>query len=178
MQQNYAKVIGVVEMLTPVDLFEDALRMNAAALSRHDIEVVREFRPAPAVWMGRHKVLQILINVIRNAKYALDDGLQPNRRLVLRIEPDGETIRFVISDNGVGIPPENLTRIFSHGFTTRKDGHGFGLHSSALAAHEMGGRLTGHSDGPGRGATFILELPYTAREPSPAAASETPVVRT
>ena len=178
MQQNYAKVIGVVEMLAPADLFEDALRMNAAALSRHDIEVVREFHPAPAVWMDRHKVLQILINVIRNAKYALDDGLHPNRRLVLRIEPDGETIRFVISDNGVGIPPENLTRIFSHGFTTRKDGHGFGLHSSALAAHEMGGRLTGHSDGPGRGATFILELPYTAREPSPAAASETPVVRT
>jgi C4-dicarboxylate-specific signal transduction histidine kinase len=177
MQQNYAKVIGVMEMLAPADLFEDALRMNVAALSRHDIEVVREFRPAPAAWMERHKVIQILTNVIRNAKYALDDSPQSDRRLVLRIEPAGETIRFVISDNGVGIPAENLTRIFSHGFTTRKDGHGFGLHSSALAAHEMGGKLTVQSDGPGRGATFTLELPYAAKESPPAGGSATPMVR-
>jgi two-component system NtrC family sensor kinase len=62
----------------------------------------------------------------------------------------------------VGIAPENLTRIFSHGFTTRTDGHGFGLHSAALAAQQMGGRLTAQSDGPGRGATFTLELPVAA----------------
>ena len=64
-------------------------------------------------------------------------------------------------DNGIGIPPENLTRIFNHGFTTRKDGHGFGLHSGALAAKEMGGSLTVHSGGTGQGAAFTLELPST-----------------
>jgi PAS domain S-box-containing protein len=168
MQQNYAKVIGVVEALAPVDLFEDALRMNAAALTRHDVEVVREFPAAPAVLVERHKVLQILINVIRNAKYALDDGGRADKRLALRIEPADARVRFAISDNGVGIPAENLTRIFSHGFTTRKDGHGFGLHSSGLAAREMGGSLTAHSDGPGRGATFILELPCAPAERPPA----------
>ena len=60
----------------------------------------------------------------------------------------------------MGIAPEMLTRIFQYGFTTREEGHGFGLHSSALAAQEMGGSLTAHSEGPGRGATFILKLPY------------------
>jgi signal transduction histidine kinase len=64
-----------------------------------------------------------------------------------------------VADNGIGIPAENLTRIFNHGFTTRKNGHGFGLHSGALAAKEMGGALAVHSDGPGCGATFTLELP-------------------
>ncbi len=177
MQQNYAKVIGVVEMLAPAELVEDALRMNAAGLSRHDIEVVRDFKPAPVVRVERHKVLQILINVIRNAKYALDESQQARRRLVLRIEPTGQTVRFLIVDNGVGIPPENLTKIFSHGFTTRKDGHGFGLHSSALAAHEMGGTLTGQSEGPGHGATFILELPCPTKDSAPPHASGTAALR-
>jgi signal transduction histidine kinase len=68
-------------------------------------------------------------------------------------------IKISVHDNGVGISPENLARIFNHGFTTRKDGHGFGLHSGALAAKEMGGSLTVHSDGPGKGASFTLELP-------------------
>ena len=79
----------------------------------------------------------------------------------VRVAKGDGRIRISVMDNGVGISPENLTRIFSHGFTTRKGGHGFGLHSGALAAREMGGSLTAHSDGPGRGATFTLELPWT-----------------
>jgi signal transduction histidine kinase len=71
-------------------------------------------------------------------------------------------LKITVEDNGVGIPRENLVRIFSHGFTTRKDGHGFGLHGSAIAAKEMGGSLTAHSDGPGLGACFTLELPIPA----------------
>jgi PAS domain S-box-containing protein len=174
MQQSYAKVSGVVEMLPPVDLFEDALRMNSAALSRHDIEVIREFAPTAFVRVERHKVLQILINVIRNAKYALDASSAPNHRLVLRIEQAGDVVRFIVSDNGVGIPPENITRIFSHGFTTRKDGHGFGLHSAALAAREMGGTLIAQSDGTGQGATFTLGLPSAPKDPAPAVAATKP----
>ena len=79
------------------------------------------------------------------------------------------TVRFVVNDNGIGIPPENLSRIFSHGFTTRKEGHGFGMHSSALAAQELGGTLKAQSDGPGKGATFTLEIPLAPKEPGPAA---------
>jgi signal transduction histidine kinase len=73
-------------------------------------------------------------------------------------------VKISVIDNGIGIPRQNLTQIFAHGFTTRKDGHGFGLHSGALAAKELGGALLVHSDGPGQGAVFTLELPL---QPAP-----------
>ena len=160
MQQTYATMVGVLEPLDAAGLFEDALRMNAAALLRHDVSVVRDFQPVAPVLAERGKVLQILINLIRNAKYACDEGRADARILTARIEagPAG-AVRFVVADNGVGIPVENLTRIFGHGFTTRAHGHGFGLHSSALAAKELHGSITVHSDGPGTGAVFTLELP-------------------
>src|SRR6185295_828149 len=105
------------------------------------------------------KVLQVLVNLIRNAKYACDESGRPDKQIMLRVARADRRITISISDNGVGIPTENLVRIFNHGFTTRKEGHGFGLHSGALAAQEMGGSLCVQSDGSGRGATFILELP-------------------
>jgi signal transduction histidine kinase len=104
------------------------------------------------------------VNLLRNAKYACDDSERADKRLTVRVANGEGRIRISVIDNGVGITPENLTRIFNHGFTTRKDGHGFGLHSGALAAKEMGGLLTVHSDGPGQGATFTLELPCPKRE--------------
>lgn len=164
-QQNYAKMSGIVETLPVMPLVEDALRMNVGALARHKVRVVREYEEVPMISVEKHKVLQILINLIRNAKYALDEHSEPDKRLTLRIRRQGEAhVRIEVADNGIGIGPEDLTRVFSHGFTTRKDGHGFGLHSGALAAKEMGGSLTGHSLGRGQGATFILELPLS-REP-------------
>ncbi len=160
MQQSYSKVAGVVESLPVVELVEDALRMNAAALSRHEVQVIREYSEAPPVAVDKHKVIQILVNLIRNAKHALDDGGRPDKRLTLRVARNGSDLVHVsIVDNGVGIRPENLTRIFERGFTTRKDGHGFGLHSGATAAQEMGGTLTAQSAGVGEGATFTLTLP-------------------
>jgi PAS domain S-box-containing protein len=164
MQQNYAKVSGVCENLPAAGLVEDALRMNAAAFDRHHIEVVREFADnTPPMHVDRHKVLQILINLLRNAKYAMDAQIGHTKRLVVRVgmaSPD--RVKITIADNGIGIAPEHLTGIFNHGFTTKKDGHGFGLHSGANAAKEMGGTLIAHSDGPGKGAEFTLELPTTA----------------
>jgi signal transduction histidine kinase len=108
-------------------------------------------------------VLQILINLIRNAKYALDDVERIDKKIVISISaPNGRYIQIVVSDNGIGIAPENLTRIFAHGFTTREGGHGFGLHSGAIAARSMGGAITVASAGIGRGATFTLELPIAS----------------
>jgi PAS domain S-box-containing protein len=160
MQQAYATMVGVTEPLDPVQLLEDSLRMNAAGLVRHDVQVVREFSAAPPILAERGKVLQILVNFIRNAKHACDEGGQRPKTITFRIGADVPgRVRIAVEDNGVGIPPENLTRIFQHGFTTRATGHGFGLHSSALAAKEMKGSVTAHSAGPGRGATFVLDLP-------------------
>jgi C4-dicarboxylate-specific signal transduction histidine kinase len=109
--------------------------------------------------MERQKVLQILINLIRNAKYACDESGRPEKRLTLQVRSEAGCLRIAVQDNGVGIPAENLTRIFNHGFTTRAQGHGFGLHSSAIAAKELGGSLAAQSEGTGRGARFVLELP-------------------
>ena len=109
--------------------------------------------------------LQILVNLIRNAKYACDEGGHAEKIITLRIEATaGGKVRLAVQDNGIGIPAENLTRIFAHGFTTRKTGHGFGLHSSANAAKEMHGTLIGESEGTGKGATFTLELPAASND--------------
>jgi PAS domain S-box-containing protein len=163
MQQNYAKVSGAYENVSPVELVEDALRLNVAALERHRIELVREFAPdLPKVCVDRHKFLQVFINLLRNAKHAMEDEDEPDRRMIIRMSASPDRVKIVVRDNGIGIPRENLTKIFNHGFTTKKDGHGFGLHSGANAAKEMGGSLTGHSDGPGLGAEFTLELPTSA----------------
>jgi PAS domain S-box-containing protein len=164
LQQNYASFGGVKEMINVVDLVEDSLRINEGALSRHEVEVVREFGSVPTLNVEKHKILQILVNLLRNAKYACHDSGRADKSLTVRVANGEGRIRISVIDNGVGIPPENLTRIFNHGFTTRKDGHGFGLHSGALAAQEMGGSLTVHSDGPGQGAAFTLELPCPARD--------------
>jgi PAS domain S-box-containing protein len=159
MQQSYGKISGVKELVQVSDLVEDSLRMNTGALTRHEVEAVRDYANVPPVSVEKHKVLQILVNLIRNAKYACDESGRSDKQMILRVSNGSGHVRVSVIDNGVGIPRENLTRIFNHGFTTRKDGHGFGLHSAVLAAQDMGGRLSVHSDGPGTGAAFTLELP-------------------
>jgi len=160
MQQSYARVSSLQEDLAPAELVEEALRISEASLSRHGIGVQRDFRPVPLVRVIRHKVLQILVNLIRNAKHAMDDSGRTDKEMViaLRASPAGQ-VEIVVRDNGVGIPAENLAKIYTFGFTTRKDGHGFGLHSSINAANELGGTLRGESGGPGEGSVFTLELP-------------------
>ncbi|SPE62915.1 putative Histidine kinase [Verrucomicrobia bacterium] len=164
MQQHYAQVSGVQEAVQLAELVEDAVRMSTAAIGLHEIQIIREFVPAslPEITVEKHKVLQILINLIHNAKHACDNFGREDKRLTVRVTSNHEQVEISLADNEVGIPPENLARIFNHGFTTRRKGHGFGLHSGALAAQEMGGTLTAHSDGLGQGATFTLRLPLTA----------------
>jgi signal transduction histidine kinase len=110
--------------------------------------------------------MQILINLVRNAKYACDESGRTDKQITVRTTSDGQGVKIAVIDNGVGIPAENLTRIFNHGFTTRKTGHGFGLHSGALAARELGGSLSAQSDGPGMGAVFTLAIPSVAPQPT------------
>jgi signal transduction histidine kinase len=161
MQQSYAKLCGVTETVEVVDLVEDSLRLNAGAFARHGVTLQREFGEVPPINVDKHKVLQILVNLVRNAKYACDDSGRSDKLITLRIAPVAAGVSIAVQDNGIGIPRENMSRLFQHGFTTRASGHGFGLHSCALAALELGGTLRADSDGEGRGACFTLELPLS-----------------
>ena len=166
-QQAHAKTSGRRESVTAVELVEDALLMNAHLLARHHVEVVREYAPnLPTIQVQKHLVLQILVNLIRNAGQACAATGSPAKRLTLRLDisPADRRVKIAVQDSGVGIAPENLSRLFTHGFTTRKDGHGFGLNSAERMAREMGGSLAAHSAGVGQGACFILEFPGQAAE--------------
>jgi PAS domain S-box-containing protein len=160
LQQTYAGVAGIVETVSLAELVDDALRIHEQAYVRHVVRVVRDYTPVQSISVDKHKVLQIVVNLLHNAKYACDAGARSDKVVTVRIGPAGpDRVRIEVADNGVGIDPEYLTRIFALGYTTRKGGHGFGLHSGAIAAKEMGGVLTAHSAGPGQGASFVLELP-------------------
>ncbi|WP_375771345.1 ATP-binding protein [Archangium gephyra] len=167
-QQTHARTPRLNEPVSLEALVEDALRINAAGLLRHQVKEERRLTALPPVLTDRHKVLMILVNLVSNAKYAMDETPVEQRLLRVTLERVGtDRVRIDIRDQGLGIPPEMRTRIFQYGFTTRDGGHGFGLHSSALAAQELGGSLTAHSDGPGQGATFTLELPFHPAEQAP-----------
>jgi signal transduction histidine kinase len=168
LQQSYAGGGSLVEEVPVAELIEDAIRINTASLQRHGIDVIREFSYTGPLHVDKQKFLQILVNLVSNAKYAVLATENPEKWVRVAVgEAADDVLQIEVSDNGIGIPAENLTRIFSFGFTTRSDGHGFGLHSAANLAGELGGALTVHSKGPGAGAAFTLELPLTTRRATP-----------
>jgi len=164
-QQDYGRVSGVAEKVRVIDLVEDLLRIHKADLEEHGVQIQREYQPdLPEISVDKHKVLQILLNLTSNAKHSCMDSRREKKLVTVRVSNGADRIRVAVGDNGIGISAENIKKIFNHGFTTRKKGgHGFGLHSGALAARELGGALLAHSDGPDKGATFTLELPLKPR---------------
>jgi two-component system, LuxR family, sensor kinase FixL len=162
MQQSLARFGGLQEPVRLTELMEQALAINLAALEQHQIAVVREYADLPEMMTDRHQVLQILVNLINNATHVMQAYPGRQHCLTLRVDLAEDMpgwVRLQVHDTGVGIKPEYLTRIFAQGFTTRQEGHGLGLHSSALAAKMIGGALRASSPGEGQGATFTLDLP-------------------
>jgi signal transduction histidine kinase len=165
LQQSHSKTKGLIEPTSIEELVEDTLKINAEMITRNKVQVKREIANLSTILLDRHKVLQILTNLISNAIYALAQSNRDDKILKIQVkESKSGFIRIDVSDNGIGIPKENLTRIFEHGFTTKKTGHGFGLHSTALSANELNGSIKVHSDGPGKGAVFTVELPFKTQE--------------
>jgi signal transduction histidine kinase len=164
LQQTYAKSTLLEEECDLAEVVEEALRLQQSALQQADVQVTAELEPLPRLKVDRHRLLQILLNLLSNARQALESVPPGQRLLRLRLRRDGEWLHFQIEDNGHGIAPEVRGLLFSQGFTTRKDGHGTGLHSSALAAQLMGGQLTLESAGLGQGATATLTLPTSGPE--------------
>lgn len=166
-QQNYGRACSVREAVPLADLVEDALKINAMALERHHVTIEREFADVPPIVTERHRVLQILVNLLSNAKYATSPVTDRERRICLRIGETDGSATIEVADNGIGISADDMPKVFTHGFTTRPGGHGFGLHTSALAAKELGGSLRVASAGLGHGATFTLQVPLVTAPSNP-----------
>lgn len=166
MQQTHARAkVDISRDVAVKDVVEDALKVCGSSLRRHGIALHREFGEPSRMTTDRHKVIQILVNLLGNAKDALVDSARDNRSIVVRIGAEGDSyVTVSVIDTGCGIAREDIDKVFSYGFTTKTEGHGFGLHSSAVTAIELGGSLVAQSEGPGRGATFILKVPRQAPE--------------
>jgi PAS domain S-box-containing protein len=165
LQQSHSKTKGIIEPTSIEELVQDTLKINAEMITRNKVEVKREIADLPTILLDRHKLLQILTNLVSNAIYALSQSNLDSKILKIQVkESKSGYIRIDVCDNGIGIPKENLTRIFEHGFTTKKTGHGFGLHSTALSVNELNGSIKVHSDGLGKGAVFTVELPFKTQE--------------
>lgn len=160
-QQSINSDYEVTEQTSLPEILEDALEFNKIGYEKTEIEVVKNFEPIKTVLIDRIKLLQIIVNLIKNSMESLTESNAKIKKLVLSLaEKDNSHFTIQIADNGVGILPENLIKIFSYGFTTKTNGQGFGLHRSVLAAGEMQGDLVATSEGPDKGATFTLTLPY------------------
>lgn len=168
-QQTLAKsgnAVESTERVTPQVIVEEALGLALSAAAKERLAVVTHFEAGPALQLDRHRLIQVLVNLIRNASQAMEQRPDGERRLTLGTSTEEGRLRFVVNDTGVGIAPETQLKLFAHGFTTRPDGHGFGMHASACTAMEMHGSLRCQSQGLGHGAAFTLEVPLDDRDTS------------
>ena len=160
MQNTYARTGGLNEQIELETLIGEAIDLGCPDPQRHAIEIVRTIEPGPRVSIDRHRVLQILVNLLANARDAVTaPGVAKPPRISVISTRESGWLEIRVEDTGSGIAPESLVRIFNAGFTTKPKGHGYGLHSSSLAAEQLGGELRCSSAGPGRGACFTLRVP-------------------
>ncbi len=164
MQQFYAGTQQQQDCISLPEVIENALQMNAVGLERNNIEVLREYEDFGNIFIDKHRTIQILVNLIDNAEHALAQSPNKPKQLKIRVTKQNHNVRIEISDNGIGIMPEDLNRIFDAGFTTKSSGHGFGLHGCLLATRDMNGTILAKSTGKNQGATFILDLPLNKTE--------------
>ncbi|ARN84163.1 sensor histidine kinase [Candidatus Nucleicultrix amoebiphila] len=161
-QQSFSKVSQVKEKVFLPEIVETSLQITGSAFNKKGIKLIKEFRENPFIYTDKTDLMQILVNLIGNAQDAVNTNTPPKEKeIYIGIHPseDHQYVNLVIQDNGMGVTKENLSKLFTFGFTTKKHGHGFGLHNSVLKAREMGGDLTAYSEGVGMGAIFTLTLP-------------------
>jgi PAS domain S-box-containing protein len=165
MQQLHAKgrFAAIDERVRAQDLLQSAIRLSHHEIAQANFEIAIDCPEDLSFCVDRHKCQQILVNLLRNARESILAAAPSLPQLTIEARKRSETqLEIAVLDNGVGIDPGDLVRIFGNGYTTKADGHGFGLHSSACAAMELGGNLSAQSEGKGHGARFVLTLPLEA----------------
>ncbi|MDZ7720679.1 MAG: two-component regulator propeller domain-containing protein [Balneolaceae bacterium] len=158
-QQNYASTGIHAEQVLLDEIIDNAISLQAGSIERHNLDIVKDLQASNPVFIQRSKLIHVLINILKNAKEAMA-GMDPEeKKIVIKTWQEDDRVYLSISDTGPGIKNEHLGKIFTQGFTTKKNGHGFGLHSSANYLNEMGGSIKVHQNGKDKGATFTLNLP-------------------
>lgn len=159
MQQTYSGNMGVIDKVKSSAVSEDAININKSSIQKNGVSLIRSYRDDPVISVDKHKLIQILVNLISNAKYAVINGGKPEKIIIVKIKKFDESVVYSVEDNGIGIDEKDLKRIFEFGFKKRIGGHGYGLHHSSLMAKELGGDVSVESPGEGEGAVFRLTIP-------------------
>lgn len=158
-QQTYARKVDNSEHVAIVDLVEHAIKLQKHTLERSGTQLIRDFRETAVGNYPRVKLTHVLINLIKNACEAMEGNTDNKPCLIIEIGFKDENRYISVKDNGSGIEPEVMNRIFKHGFTTKSTGHGFGLHTCNRWMQELGGSMDVVSEGRGQGATFTMYFP-------------------
>jgi two-component system, NtrC family, sensor kinase len=142
-------------------VLDAVIELRTYALGKAGIVLQRRYTDLPAVMVDAHQLQQVFLNILINAEQALTE--RRGGRIVVATERDGGVVRVRIADDGPGIAPEDLSRIFDPFYSTKEVGQGTGLGLSICygIVEEHGGRIWAESE-PGRGATFVIELPIDA----------------
>ncbi|MDJ0836559.1 MAG: ATP-binding protein [Acidobacteriota bacterium] len=165
-QQNYAKATLYTDDILIQNIIEDSLKLQLASLQKQGVKVIKDYRINPRGSVPKVKLIHVLTNLIKNGKEAMYDNDRHNKDQRLEItlrELPNQQVEIQIVDNGCGIHRDHLEKIFNHGFTTKEQGHGFGLHTCANFMAEMGGNLSVESDGVDLGSRFTVRFPLVVR---------------
>ena len=150
----------VGEQVREVVAFEEA-RLEADGIT---VRVQRE--PVPDIWADHNHLQEVLLHVLQNAQHAVRET-HSGGVLSIGVRPTATGVRIEVKDDGPGIPPEHLPRIFNPFFTTKQpgDGRGLGLSVAHSIVTEHGGRIWAENI-PGGGAVFTIDLPIGEPEPA------------
>ncbi len=160
LQQDYASGPTFSEMGDLNALVTRTLDMTKVSLRRHQIELKTLYGDIPELPLQQTKLVQVLNNLLQNAKESVLHNEETNRWIEVRTWTGKDGFAWVsVRDNGIGIDKDAIENLFKFGYTTKTDGHGFGLHCSILFMHEMNGEMKVRSDGRDLGAEFLISLP-------------------
>ena len=162
-QQTYAGANMQTTQTSLDEMIENSLSLQAGSIERHGLIVMKDLKATSPIMAQRSKLIHVLVNIFKNAKEAMNDLPPEEKKIFIKTWQDDESVYLSITDNGPGFKQETLKKIFTQGFTTKKNGHGFGLHSSANYIAEMGGSIQASNSDNGKGATFTIKFPLNVK---------------
>ncbi len=164
LQQKYAGIRGFETREDVNELLKDSMEMMKDSLQKRNIHLEFDLIPSAPVFVNRNKLIQVFINIIKNAYEAIDAAPPENTKkisIATLLEKKEETayIQIIISDTGIGVPPDAADKVFRFNYSTKERGTGFGLHDAANYITAQDGMIRLHSEGIGKGASIIIWLP-------------------